>query len=394
MSFLDNAFSRVVRKGSLTVTDANGRTVTYGDGTGTKVRITITDPAFSRKILAAPSLALGEAYMDRRLNLDDGTIYDFLYLLTANIAATGTHPAHEFLSWLGVMFRRFQQYNPVGKAKQNVAHHYDLSGELYELFLDVDRQYSCAYFAHPSDTIDVAQENKKRHIAAKLCLKEGVSVLDIGSGWGGLGLYIAEVSGAHVTGVTLSEEQYKISNERAAKTGLQDHARFLLEDYREHDGKFDRIVSVGMLLKDDGVALLHTIGRLHGPCSTDPWIRKYIFPGGYIPALSEIAPHVEKVGLVMTDLEFLGRHYAETLRKWQERFQANRERVKEIYDERFCRMWEFYLAGSEISFRNYGLTIFQIQLAKDPESVPMTRDYIGAWEASHPGTLASESRAA
>ena len=412
MSFLDIALNRVVQRGALKVTDPKGNTKSYGDGSGTPVAITVSDPKLSRRLVFMPSLALGEAYMDGGLKIDEGTIYDFLNLLTANIATTGNHPLHDLFAEIGVMFRRFLQYNPVGKAKQNVAHHYDLSGELYELFLDVDRQYSCAYFAHPSDNIDVAQENKKRHIAAKLCLKEGVSVLDIGSGWGGLGLYIAETANANVTGVTLSEEQHKVSNERAKEIGLANRARFLLEDYREHHGQFDRIVSVGMfehvgvlhykeffkkierLLKDDGVALLHTIGRLNRPNATDPWIRKYIFPGGYIPALSEIVPHVEKGGLVMTDLEFLGRHYAETLRKWQERFQANRDRVKKIYDERFCRMWEFYLAGSEIAFRNNGLTIFQIQLAKKPEAVPMTRDYIGEWEASHPGTLASETRAA
>jgi cyclopropane-fatty-acyl-phospholipid synthase len=412
MSFLERALTHVVRKGSLTFVDWNGNATTYGDGGDPKVAIKFHDKALARRIIVMPSLALGEAYMDGRMTIEDGTIYDFLELMTGNIGDTGNHPLHEALSRIGVLFRRFQQHNPIRKARENVAHHYDLSGELYELFLDVDRQYSCAYFADPDDTIDTAQENKRRHIAAKLNLKPGVSVFDIGSGWGGLGLYIADVADASVTGVTLSEEQFKVANDRAAKTGLAGRAQFHLRDYREQTGRFDRIVSVGMfehvgvghyreffdkveeLLADDGVALLHTIGRNGPPSSTDPWIRKYIFPGGYIPALSEVMPHIERSGLMVADIEFLGRHYAETLRKWSERFQANRDRVKQIYDERFCRMWEFYLAGSEVAFRHMGMTVFQIQITKRPDSVPMTRGYIEAWESAHPGTLSRQDRAA
>jgi cyclopropane-fatty-acyl-phospholipid synthase len=412
MSFLHRALAHVVGEGSLTLIDCNGKAATYGDGSGCAVAVRFHDRALARRVLANPSLAFGEAYMDGRLTVEDGTIYDFLELLTRNMAATGMHPVYRALSRLDAVFRRFQQHNPIYRARRNVAHHYDLSSELYELFLDVDRQYSCAYFVHPEDSIDTAQENKKRHIAAKLNLKPGVSVFDIGSGWGGLGLYIAEVANASVTGVTLSEEQHRVANNRARRSGLVDRARFHLRDFREQTGRFDRIVSVGMfehvgvghyreyfekieeLLAEDGVALLHTIGRSGPPTSTDPWIRKYIFPGGYIPALSEVMPHIERSGLMVTDIEFLGRHYAETLRRWSERFQAKRDRVRDIYDERFCRMWEYYLATSEVAFRHLGMTVFQIQITRRPDAVPMTRSYIEDWERANGGASSRRNRAA
>jgi cyclopropane-fatty-acyl-phospholipid synthase len=286
------------------------------------------------------------------------------------------------------------QYNPVGKAKSNVAHHYDLSGSLYDLFLDRDRQYSCAYFESDDGSLEDAQLAKKRHLAAKLDIKPGMKVLDIGSGWGGLGLYIAEICGAEVTGVTLSEEQHKLSNDRALQRGVSDRVKFLLKDYRHLDQKFDRIVSVGMfehvgvghfkefftkvngLLKDDGVAVLHSINRSDGPGATSAWIKKYIFPGGYIPALSEVLPHIEKAGLYVTDVEILRLHYAKTLREWYLRFADHRDRAKELYDERFCRMWEFYLAASECAFRFAGMNNFQIQFVKNQHSLPLTRNYI------------------
>lgn len=279
-----------------------------------------------------------------------------------------------------------------------MAHHYDLSSRLYELFLDSDRQYSCAYFASPDDSLEEAQLAKKRHIAAKLLLEPGQKLLDIGCGWGGLGLYCAQVSGASVTGVTLSEEQHKIACARAKEQGLDGKVDFRLIDYRDVNDRFDRIVSVGMfehvgtkhydeffnkvrdLLAEDGVMLLHTIGRSDGPGVTDPWIRKYIFPGGYIPALSEMMPAIERSGLVVTDIEVLRLHYAETLRHWSERFSANRDAVKEIYDERFCRMWEFYLAGAEMAFRHWGQVVFQVQLARKQDAVPLTRSYLERWE--------------
>ncbi len=296
--------------------------------------------------------------------------------------------------------RRLQQFNPRRRARHNVAHHYDLDGRLYSLFLDADRQYSCGYFEGPELSLDDAQLAKKRHLAAKLLLRgeRDLRVLDIGCGWGGLGLYLAEVAGADVTGVTLSQEQHAIANERAAEKGLSDRARFNLQDYRDLAGSFDRIVSVGMfehvgvnhydtffrksaqLLADDGVMVLHSIGRSEGPNVTNPWIAKYIFPGGYIPSLSEVLPHIEKSGLLITDTEILRLHYAETLKHWRERFLAHREEVERIYDQRFVRMWEFYLAASEMSFREQNLMVFQIQLTKRQDVVPMTRDYIAREE--------------
>ena len=313
---------------------------------------------------------------------------------------------------LSTLIRRFQQFNPAGCSQTNVAHHYDLESGLYELFLDPDKQYSCAYFGTPETELVQAQEDKKHHIAAKLLLDKDLRVLDIGSGWGGLGLYIARRFGTRVTGITLSKEQQNISNQRALAGNLAECVQFQLQDYRSLEGEFDRIVSVGMfehvgnnhyrkffgklstLLAEDGVGLLQTIGRSHGPAATDAWIRKYILPGGSIPALSEIAPAIEKAGLVVTDLEFLGPHYAETLCQWQNNFQENRSKVRDIYDERFCRMWEFYLAGSEIAFRYLGLTVFQIQLALRHGSVPTTRDYIVRAESKLKNTNFGDRRAA
>ena len=299
---------------------------------------------------------------------------------------------------LRYLARRLAQFNPRKRSRRNVAHHYDLDGRLYSLFLDADRQYSCAYFETPDASLDDAQLAKKRHLAAKLLLERDKRVLDIGCGWGGLGLYLAEITGADVTGVTLSSEQHGIANARAAEKGLADRARFNLQDYRDVKGPFDRIVSVGMfehvgvghyqeffrksaeLLADDGVMVLHSICRSEGPGITNPWIAKYIFPGGYIPALSEVLPHIERAGLLVTDIEILRLHYAETLKAWRERFLAHREEAERIYDRRFVRMWEFYLAASEMSFREQNMMNFQIQVTKRQGVTPMTRDYIGREE--------------
>ncbi len=291
--------------------------------------------------------------------------------------------------------------NDANRSRRNVAHHYDLDGRLYALFLDSDRQYSCAYFDHPDATLEEAQLAKKRHIAAKLLVDPGQRVLDIGSGWGGLGLYLGQAAGAgYVRGITLSEEQLELSRKRAATAGVPERVRFELEDYRATTGTFDRIVSVGMfehvgpasydtyfsachrLLEDDGVMLLHTIGRTGTPYPTNPWIERYIFPGGHLPILSEIMPAIERSGLIVTDVEILRLHYAMTLEKWRERFMANREEVKRLYDERFCRMWECYLAMSESAFRFQDAVVFQIQLAKRNDTVPLTRDYIAEREAA------------
>jgi cyclopropane-fatty-acyl-phospholipid synthase len=286
------------------------------------------------------------------------------------------------------------QNNTVSRAKSNVAHHYDLSAGLYDLFLDPDKQYSCAYFDDENTTLEAAQANKCRRIAAKLALAPNQRVLDVGSGWGGLGLHIAHSERVDVTGVTLSEEQLKIAQDRARRQGLSDRVRFKLEDYRKVRGPFERIVSVGMfehvgvahcqvyfdriteLLTDDGVALVHAIGRSDGPGVTNPWIVKYIFPGGYTPALSEVLPAIEHAGLMVTDIEIMRLHYAKTLAEWRRRFIANWDRAAQLYDERFCRMWEFYLAGAEMGFRNQGLMVFQIQMAKRVDTLPLARDYM------------------
>ena len=309
--------------------------------------------------------------------------------------ADGSLPGWARPAWLArYLWRRLQQFNPPRRARRNVAHHYDLDGRLYSLFLDADRQYSCAYFEAPDVSLDDAQLAKKRHLAAKLLTRPGVKVLDIGSGWGGLGLYLAEMCGARVTGITLSEEQHSASNARAAEKGLAARCEFRLEDYRDLGERFDRIVSVGMfehvgvgfydaffrkcaeLIEDDGIILLHAIGRSEGPNITNPFIAKYIFPGGYIPALSEVLPAVERAGLLVTDIEILRLHYAETLKAWRERFLAHRDDAKRIYDPRFLRMWEFYLAASEMAFRLSTMMVFQLQLTKRQGVVPVTRDYI------------------
>jgi cyclopropane-fatty-acyl-phospholipid synthase len=352
--------------------------------------------AAERGILLDPELKFGEAYMDGSLVVEQGTIADVLAIALGQKAEVPNWARPQWLvRYIG---RRLAQFNPRPRARRNVAHHYDLDGRLYSLFLDADRQYSCAYFESPDTSLDDAQLAKKRHLAAKLRLTDEQHVLDIGCGWGGLGLYLAEFGGANVTGVTLSREQHAIANERAAEKGLNEQARFLLQDYRDVRAPFDRIVSVGMfehvgvnhyetffekcaqLLADDGVMVLHSIGRSEGPGITNPWISKYIFPGGYIPALSEVLPVIERAGLLVTDIEILRLHYAETLKAWRERFLAHRDDVERIYEPRFVRMWEFYLAASEMSFREQNMMVMQIQLTKRQGVVPITRDYISEEE--------------
>ena len=332
---------------------------------------------------------LGEAYMDGTFVVEQGTIADVLEILAIQ-TPDGAPPGWARIQWLLRFFkRRVAQLNRKEKSQKNVAHHYDLDGRLYSLFLDADRQYSCAYFEHPGQSLDDGQLAKKRHIAAKLAIGKGHRVLDIGCGWGGLALYLAEIAGAkHVTGVTLSHEQLGIATGRAAEKGLTSAVDFRLLDYRDLDETFDRIVSVGMfehvgvgyydtffekaagLLNDKGVMLLHTIGRSEGPNVTNPWIAKYIFPGGYIPALSEVMPAIEKSGLLVTDIEILRLHYAETLKAWRDRFMAHREDAERLYDRRFVRMWEFYLAASEMAFRGQAMMVMQLQLTRRQDVVP------------------------
>lgn len=391
----------VIDQGEFTLIDSRGRAYNFGDGAAPRVAIRLHDKATERRLLLNPRLAAGEAYMEGTLTIEEGRLYDLIDLIGRNIEAFEHHWFSDFSANLSQVFRRIQQYNPVGKAQKNVAHHYDLSDDLYDLFLDSDRQYSCAYFDGTHNDLERAQMDKKRHIAAKLLLHEpGMKVLDIGSGWGGMGLYLAQQTGADVTGVTLSTQQHKVSQRRVEDLGLSDQVRFKLQDYREESTTYDRIVSVGMfehvgavhyleyfkkardLLNDDGVFLLHSIGRMEPPGVTNPWLRKYIFPGGYTPSLSETLAAIEKAGLWVTDVEILRLHYADTLHLWYERFMAQREKALDLYDERFCRMWEFYLIGCEIAFRRMGQMVFQIQIAKRQDAVPLTRDYIANWERS------------
>ncbi|MBI5262792.1 MAG: class I SAM-dependent methyltransferase [Bradyrhizobium sp.] len=389
--------AQFIRRGSMTVITASGERLRLGDGTGAPVAVRFRTKYSQRKILLNPELALGEAYMDGSFVVEHGTIADAIAVL---------FDQHDVLPhwakpqwWLRYRTRHIRQFNPRRRSRNNVSHHYDLDARLYSLFLDADRQYSCAYFETPDASLDDAQLAKKRHFAAKLLISRGDRVLDIGSGWGGLGLYLAEMCGANVTGVTLSMEQLQVSNARAAEKGLAQSAKFLLQDYRDVKGPFDRIVSVGMfehvgvnfydtyfktcaeLLTDNGIMVLHSIGRSEGPDSTNPWIAKYIFPGGYIPALSEVLPAIERAGLLVCDIEILRQHYAETLKAWRERFMARREEAVQLYDERFARMWEFYLAASEMAFRKQNMMNFQIQLTKRQGVVPITRDYIALEEA-------------
>jgi cyclopropane-fatty-acyl-phospholipid synthase len=396
---LARLLDRLVTAGTLRVTDARGQPWQFGDGTLPRAAMRLTDPALHWKLAVHPRLYLGEAYMNGTLVIEEGDIYDLLDMLCSNAEAALNHSVlSPIWNGFGTFLRTVQQWNPVPKAKANVAHHYDLSDTLYELFLDRDRQYSCGYFERPEDDLETAQYAKKRHLAAKLLLRPGMKVLDIGCGWGGLALFLARETGADVTGLTLSEEQHKVATRRAAQAGLAERVRFHLRDYRQETGSYDRIVSVGMfehvgvpqysayfgklreLLAPGGVALLHSIGRMDGPGVTNPWIRKYIFPGGYVPALSEVLPVVEKTGLWVCDIEVLRLHYARTLRLWRRRFRQNWDKVLALYDERFCRMWEFYLAGSEIAFRHMGHMVFQMQISNVLEAVPLTRDYITDWE--------------
>jgi cyclopropane-fatty-acyl-phospholipid synthase len=390
--------SRFIRRGLITFTTANGTRFTCGDGTGTPLAARFLTRRTQIRILLNPELALGEAFMDGTFVVEQGSIADVLAVLMdqPDVLPDWAKPQ----SQLRFLIRRIRQFNLRKRSRQNVAHHYDLDQRLYVLFLDSDRQYSCAYFETPDLGIEEAQLAKKRHLAAKLLIQRGHRVLDIGCGWGGLGLYLAESLGANVTGVTLSTEQWRQSNARAAERRLGRVAKFQLRDYRDIHGRFDRIVSVGMfehvgvdfyetffrhcadLLSDDGVMVLHSIGRSEGPDATNPWIAKYIFPGGYIPALSEVLPAIERAGLLVCDIEILRLHYAETLKAWRERFMARREEAVRLYDERFARMWEFYLACSEMAFRCQNLMNMQIQLARRQGVVPMTRDYIFRAESS------------
>jgi cyclopropane-fatty-acyl-phospholipid synthase len=409
-ALLNGFLSRFVHCGRLRVIYPDGSQFDFGDEASTAPPIVARFTSWRLAALVAlhPDRYLGEGYMNGVLRIEQGDLWGLLDLCGRNIAAAANeHPVH-WLKLPKAVARWFQQLNSQRTSRRNVAHHYDLSPALYRSFLDEDLQYSCAYFRSPTLGLDVAQQEKKYHIAAKLLLKPGQTVLDIGCGWGGLALTLARAENVRVVGITLSTEQLAIARRRATEAGLADRVSFELRDYREISEQYDRVVSVGMfehvgtphyadffqrvfrLLKPEGVALLHSIGRMHGPDVTSAWIRKYIFPGGYIPALSQVMPAIENAGLWLTDLEVLRLHYASTLRAWRERFLAGADHLEAAYDDRFKRMWEFYLAVSEMSFRYAGMMVFQVQLAKRVDGVPTTRDYIMGEELHFSRPLAAE----
>jgi cyclopropane-fatty-acyl-phospholipid synthase len=384
-----------IRKGRLVVIDADGKRHVFAGEAGMSVTMRLTDRKLYRSLVFNSELAAGEAYMDGTLRFEEGsTLRDFLQLFSINRLSLGSYPVQKILRAIRMRFRKRQQSNRKGQAQQNVAHHYDLGNDFYKLFLDRNMLYSCAYFRDPEETLEDAQRNKLRLLAAKLGLKPGMKVLDIGCGWGDLALYLAALEDVEVLGVTLSKEQQALATERARAAGMGDRVRFELRDYRDVEGAFDRIVSVGMfehvgvhhydeffkkvngLMADDGLMVLHSIGHMSPPGMASAWLRKYIFPGAYSPALSEVFAVIEQNQLWCTDLEFLRVHYATTLQHWGARFDANRDTVVAMYDERFARMWEFYLISAEMMFRTGSQMVFHMQLSRKRDAAPIVRDYI------------------
>jgi cyclopropane-fatty-acyl-phospholipid synthase len=385
---------RGVQSGELVLVDAYGQSHRFGQpGALPFVRIKLHNAALHWKLILNSGLHFGEGYINGAITLEEGSVRDLAEIAARNVS-NGSLVPMRLPAWLRAALRSWQQHNPVRRARANAAHHYDRPDRLYELFLDADRQYSCAYFTEPGQSLEVAQENKKRHIARKLLLAPRMRVLDIGSGWGGLALHLAATGGADVTGLTLSREQLRAAEARTRAAGLAGQVRFHLRDYREESGTYDRIVSVGMfehvgvgyyeafssklkaLLRPDGVALIHSIGRMDGPGLTNPWLQKYIFPGGYVPALSEVLPIVERLGFWVTDVEILRLHYADTLKEWHARFERHRGEIADLYGEQFCRMWELYLTSAEMEFRHQKTMVFQLQLTKAVDALPITRDYM------------------
>lgn len=391
---LSNMMKSFVRVGTLKIIDADGKVHVFSGQPGPNVTMRLSDRSLYHKLVFNPELNAGEAYMDGRMSFEDSTLRDFLTLFSLNRLSLASYPLQKVLRRVSRMFKKGQQANPIGKAQQNVAHHYDLGNDFYKLFLDEGLQYSCAYFTNDDNTLEQAQRNKLRLLAAKLNLSPGLKILDIGCGWGDLALYLARLADVEVVGVTLSKEQFELANARARKAGLDNRVRFELKDYRKVEDRFDRIVSVGMfehvgvhhygeffgkineLMDDDGLALIHSIGHMSPPGTASPWLRKYIFPGAYSPALSEVFQVVEQNSLWVTDLEFLRLHYAKTLAHWAQRFEANRDKVEAMYDARFARMWEFYLISAEMMFRTGSQLVFHMQLARKRDAAPIVRDYI------------------
>ena len=396
----EGLIDRLIKHGELTVITHDGKSRVFGDpAEGPSVTMRIHDPGFIRRLVRRPGLALGEGYMDDAFTFEKGSLHDFLEIV---VISTKHQEPRGFIGEAAAKAASLVRRNDVVRASRNVQHHYDIDHWLYEMFLDEDMQYSCAYWRDGVTSLEQAQRDKKDHIARKLMLEPGMRVLDIGCGWGGMALTLARDYGVEVTGVTLSVDQHETAVRRAQEAGLADRITIKLQDYREETGSFDRIVSVGMfehvgrrnfgeffdnldrLLKPDGVALLHTIGRMATPGPINSWMRKYIFPGAYLPSLSQLMPLLEQRGLWLADLEMMRVHYAKTLAVWDERFQARRAEIETRFDARFCRMWEFYLQLNEVAFRHRSLVVFQLQLAKRIDAVPITREYLysdGAAEA-------------
>ncbi len=399
MSLIGRMIDKLLKRGSITIVEPGKEPKSYGPGGGKSLTVRLTDRKVIFEILKNPRLGLGEAYMDGRLVVENGTALDLLELITQSNPWEDGGDGRGILNRGKAGLRRIFARNDAKRAKRNVAHHYDLGDELYRTFLDSDRQYSCAYFTSPDNDLEQAQWDKKAHIAAKLDLKPGQKVLDIGCGWGGMALFMHQQAGVDVLGITLSEDQLRIARERAADAGVSDHVKFELVDYRQLDGEFDRIVSVGMfehvgsdfygeffaacrrLLKRDGVMLVHTIGKLGTASKPDPFTDKWIFPGYHLPSLSEMCSASEEVRLIVSDVETLRLHYAYTLRHWLKNVEANRGEIERMYDARFYRMWEYYLAGGIVMFESGAACNYQVQYVRDRTALPITRDYMGEAEA-------------
>jgi cyclopropane-fatty-acyl-phospholipid synthase len=394
---LSDLLEKFVKNGTLRLYDASGQLHVFGGKRpGPAVTARINRRGLETRLFLNPELRAGEAYMDGALTFEDGSaIQDLLALFSVNRSTLAAHGSQRLLRNLWRRLRRWHQANPVGTAARHARHHYDIATDLYRLFLDADLQYSCAYFRDPAhDTLEQAQHYKLIHATAKLQLKPGMTVAEIGSGWGGFAIHLARRTGARVVGINVSPEQIRVANERAKAAGVANLVEFRELDYRQVEGRFDRVVSVGMmehvgsshfdeyfakigsLLKDDGYAFIHCIGRMSPPGTTGPFIRKYIFPGAYVPALSEVLAATERNGLWVADIEILRLHYYHTVRHWRERFAQNRERAAQIYDERFCRMWEYYLAAVELEFLHGSHMVFQLLVAKTRDAVPMRRDFM------------------
>ena len=393
--YLARFLNKLFKEDGFVLIDSHSNKYAIGNPkTKNPIILRLLDKNLNYKLLLYPDLYFGEAYADGSLKIENGSLTDFLEIALKNVGRKETNFFSDILNKLRGRYRFLTNYNLIKKSKKNAAHHYDLSEKFYDLFLDSNKQYSCAYFKNENDTLETAQSNKINHIIKKLNLKPNQKVLDIGSGWGSLAIEIAKQSQCEVVGITLSKNQYEYSKKKAIELNLENQVEYKMMDYRELDEKFDRIVSVGMfehvgrkfyktyfdniskLLNHDGIALIHTIGSVNPPRSPHPWITKYIFPGGYTPSLSELANPIENSGLIISDMEVLRMHYSHTLRLWKERVLSKKEQVLEMFDEKFFRMWEFYLTSCEMTFKWGDLVVFQLQLIKDTSTTPITRDYI------------------